>query len=101
MEYNKENVERPKHYAGSTSMECIDAMELMLGNEGMVAFYLGNAFKYLWRWEAKGGIESLKKAEWYLLRIDTDYASAEYYEKYMKLHSMLAIALEKVEGEKC
>jgi len=28
-----------------------------------------NAIKYLYRWKAKDGVESLKKARWYLDRL--------------------------------
>ena len=49
-------VERPQHYA-STSIECIDAMRETQGVE---------AFKYLWRHNAKNGDEDIKKASWYL-----------------------------------
>ena len=32
------------------------------------AYRLGNVLKYLWRHREKGGVESLRKAQWYLQR---------------------------------
>lgn len=55
-------VNHPAHYAGA-KWESIDVIEA-LGNQ----FRLGNALKYLFRHEKKGGIEDLKKARWYLER---------------------------------
>ena len=63
-----DNVYHPAHYEGSTSIECIDAIELAFGQEGTVFFCLCNAFKYLWRHRHKGGREDLDKAGWYLDR---------------------------------
>lgn len=61
-----DNVNHPAHYADSCSLECIQVMRLMLGNEAVVHFCLCNAFKYLWRYKHKNGDEDLRKAEWYL-----------------------------------
>lgn len=57
-------METPDHYKNQT-YECIDVMQAVgLTND----FYLGNAFKYLWRSQNhKDGIESnVKKARHYL-----------------------------------
>ena len=58
-------VERPQHYT-STSIECIDAMRETQGVEATKQFCICNAFKYLWRHNAKNGDEDIKKASWYL-----------------------------------
>ena len=58
-------VERPQHYT-STSIECIDAMMETQGVEATKQFCICNAFKYLWRHNAKNGDEDIKKASWYL-----------------------------------
>lgn len=63
-----DNVNSPAHYSGSCSMECIDVMNAVFGDETVAAFCLCNAFKYLWRFKAKNGEEDVKKAEWYLNR---------------------------------
>lgn len=73
-EWNKEtdkvdNVNHPHHYEGSTSLECIECMTLLFGESAVISFCLCNAFKYMWRYKNKNGVEDLKKAKWYL-----DYA---------------------------
>lgn len=55
-------VTKPAHYAGHTGIECKAAMESMLGTDAYTAYMQGCAFKYLWRWRDKNGIEDLKKA---------------------------------------
>ena len=60
-------VNNPSHYAAECSLECIDVMEVVLGDEGLFYFCVGNAFKYLWRYKNKGELEEdLQKAKWYL-----------------------------------
>ncbi len=55
-------VTKPAHYAGHTGIECKTAMESMLGTDAYTAYMQGCAFKYLWRWRDKNGLEDLKKA---------------------------------------
>lgn len=55
-------VTKPAHYAGHTGIECKAAMESMLGTDAYTAYMQGCAFKYLWRWRDKNGVEDLKKA---------------------------------------
>ena len=59
----------PNHYKSQTSLECIEAMELVFGQDVGI-FCLLNAWKYIWRWKNKNGEEDLKKAAWYLSHID-------------------------------
>jgi len=68
-------VDQPEHYA-SASIECIDAMAAMV--EGSTSdlptdlhdgYCWQNAFKYLWRWKNKNGIEDLRKCRFYLDRL--------------------------------
>jgi hypothetical protein len=61
-----DNVNNPPHYNNSPThrecgrrIECIDITRYM-------NFDLGNAVKYIWRYQDKNGIEDLKKARWYL-----------------------------------
>jgi hypothetical protein len=61
-------VDRPRHYA-SGNIECIDAIEAQLSNEEFRGYLKGNIIKYLWREKHKGGVESLKKAQWYLNKL--------------------------------
>jgi hypothetical protein len=62
----KDMVNHPPHYTSKAvcdkcncPIECIDITRHM-------SFNLGNAVKYLWRWQSKGGLEDLRKARWYL-----------------------------------
>lgn len=61
-------INKPAHY-NQGSIECIDAMQIVLTPEEYRGFLKGNAIKYLWREENKGGIEDLRKAKWYLDRL--------------------------------
>lgn len=55
-------VNHPAHYIQHPSgVECIQITEHM-------NFCLGNALKYIWRSDLKGGTEDLQKAKWYLER---------------------------------
>jgi hypothetical protein len=62
------NVEHPSHY-NQGGIECIDAIESAVCNlNGIDAYLVGNAIKYIWRHREKGGVESLEKAIWHLER---------------------------------
>ena len=61
----KDNI-NPDHYKSSTSLECIEAMEIVFGKEAVYNFCMCNAWKYIWRWKNKNGSEDLDKASWYL-----------------------------------
>jgi hypothetical protein len=59
---NHDPVNSPAHYTSHPSgIECIEVTEHM-------NFCIGNAVKYLWRADLKGGTEDLKKAKWYIER---------------------------------
>ncbi len=64
-----DNVNHPKHYEGSTSLECIEAMQIAFGVDAVIDFCKCNAFKYLWRYKNKNGKEDLEKAKWYCERV--------------------------------
>ena len=61
-----DNVNHPKHYDGN--IQCIDAMQEVLGKNGTIGFCVGNAFKYIWRCRKKHEtpIEDLQKCRWYI-----------------------------------
>ena len=62
----KDVVNHPPHY-NKGKVECIDAIESAVSDlHGIEAVCTANAIKYLYRWKAKDGLESLKKARWYL-----------------------------------
>lgn len=80
-----ESVESPPHYRGDGDIECMDAMRSMFFPMDMPpieSWWWGCAFKYLWRWPLKNGIEDLYKC-----RKCIDYLiaeaeiSASYYEQ--------------------
>ena len=78
IEAAKDAVSHPSHYT-SGGIECKDAMAAMMGtsyclqpcanwneakNLAPIAFYWwGCAFKYLWRWIRKNGIQDLEKCK--------------------------------------
>lgn len=70
-------VKAPAHYAGDGEVSCMRAMESMHAGWGVpamakfmsrpgachsVAYLVTCAFKYLWRWPLKGGLQDLEKA---------------------------------------
>lgn len=58
-------VNHPPHYTEG-GIECIEAIEAQLTAEEYRGYLKGNCVKYLWRERHKGGVESLKKAQWYM-----------------------------------
>lgn len=70
-----DDVKRPFHYEGDGLITCMDAMESMMyatDIKAHIAYWWGCAFKYLWRWPNKNGVEDLKKARQcidYLIKI--------------------------------
>jgi hypothetical protein len=61
-------VNSPQYYA-SGAIECVEAIEASMSSEAFKGFLKGNVQKYVWRYEGKGGVESLQKAQWYLNRL--------------------------------
>lgn len=87
-EQNKQDNINPDYYKDRTSIECIDNMRLIFGNQRVTDYCIVNAYKYLSRYKYKNGYEDLKKAKWYLdeaevlkLTIETDFD----YEVFDKL----------------
>ena len=64
----QDNVNHPSHYS-SGEVECIDAIQSSMTHEAFCGYLKGNVQKYMWRYENKGGTESLKKAQWYLNKL--------------------------------
>ena len=66
----------PSHYKQG-KVECIDALESATVNKtGLEAVCVANVIKYLWRYEAKNGLEDVRKAQWYLAKL-IDYLEAK------------------------
>lgn len=63
-----DKVNQPSHYAKG-GVECIDAIESSMPKDAFLGYLKGNIQKYIWRYECKGGLESLLKAQWYLNRL--------------------------------
>lgn len=72
----------PRHYMGDGVIECEPAMRSMVHGSlvpPFVAYWWGCAFKYLWRWKHKNGLEDLEKCIDCIERLKEDargYASA-------------------------
>lgn len=61
-----ESVNHPTHYGGEDSPhEVIKVLRAWLTPQEYAGFLKGNAIKYLARHRDKGGLEDLRKAEWY------------------------------------
>lgn len=60
-----DNVNHPTHYT-SGGIECIDAIRASMSIEEFRGYLKGCAMKYLWRYQMKGGLEDLEKANVYL-----------------------------------
>jgi hypothetical protein len=59
----------PSHYKQG-KVECIDALDAATTNKvGIEAVCVANIIKYLWRYETKGGIDDVRKAQWYLNKL--------------------------------
>lgn len=61
-------VNNPKHYTDSNGMDCIEAIDGML-DLNTAHYYRGAILKYIWRYDKKGGITDLEKAQWYLTEL--------------------------------
>lgn len=60
-------VNNPPHY-NQAGIECIDAI-LAATNHNKEGYLQGNILKYVWRYDYKGGLEDLQKAQWYLNKL--------------------------------
>lgn len=70
-----DNVNHPQHYKQG-DIECIDAIRAALTPEEFDGYCKGNIIKYIWRERMKGGVESQRKARWYLDRLITEEVRA-------------------------
>ncbi len=61
-------VNHPEHYQMRGGLEVIDIIRAVVAsvNDPYEAYSIGNILKYCCRYRKKGGVESLKKARWYL-----------------------------------
>lgn len=64
---DNEKVNHPSHYMTPGGLETIDVISAFTADlNGRMAFDIGNALKYICRFNKKNGAEDLKKAIWYL-----------------------------------
>lgn len=61
-------VNSPPHYRQG-DIECIDAIKAQLTPEEFRGYCKGNAAKYLWRCEHKGGKQDIEKSAWYISKL--------------------------------
>lgn len=60
----EDKVNFPKHY-NNGEVECIEAMFASSSLDEFLGYVKNSAFKYRWRYKDKGGVEDLKKAQFY------------------------------------
>ena len=68
-------VNHPRHYTAG-GIECIEAIKASMTAIEFAGYLKGNCMKYLWRYQNKGGQESLRKCEWYLKRLIAELTAA-------------------------
>lgn len=93
-----DNVNHPSHY-NNGSVECIDAMEAATVNKsGAEAICTSNVIKYLWRYEAKNGLEDVKKAQWYINRLIAELEGKPVAPEVECQHEWVAYGMSKDKG---
>jgi len=65
--FKEDLVNKPLHY-NVGGVECIDAI-MAATNQNKEGYLQGNVMKYIWRYNYKGGLQDLQKAEWYLKKL--------------------------------
>ena len=64
-----DEIREPRHYTQGP-IECIEAIDLMIGEESAIDYCRALAAKYLWRLPHKGeALEDAKKAQFYIERL--------------------------------
>ena len=71
-------VNAPAHYQSPNGVECIDAIKAAMTTEEFFGYLRGNCIKYIWRYRQKNGLEDLRKAEWYIRRLISDFELDPY-----------------------
>jgi len=71
-------VNHPGHYAKGGGIECVEAIKASMSSDAFKGYLKGNVMKYVWRYENKGKLEDLQKANVYmgwLIKEETDGSS--------------------------
>ena len=93
-----DNVNHPSHYTQG-GVECIDAITAATVNKtGIEAVCTANVIKYLWRYEAKNGLEDVKKAQWYLNRLIAELEGKPVAPEVECPHEWVAYGMSKDKG---
>ncbi len=71
-DYSEDLVNHPSHYTKG-DIECIDAIKASMDEKEFIGYLKGNALKYLWRYEDKGGVQDLFKCLWYLNKLISQF----------------------------
>lgn len=74
----KEAVDHPNHYGGDNVYETIKVLKAWLTPEQYEGFLIGNGIKYDSRYRHKGGLEDIKKSDWYKKELLKEYASGYF-----------------------
>ncbi len=69
-------INAPPHY-NQGDIECIDAIQAALSPEEFRGALRFNVLKYVWRCSHKGGIEDVRKATYYLKRLEKEMIRGE------------------------
>ena len=92
----------PDHYSKECSLECIEAMELIFGGKAVIDFCVCNAWKYIWRWKNKNGVEDLHKADWYVNKaneLNRNYVTTCYDGEISRMKSYISAEIDKWEAD--
>lgn len=90
-----DTVNHPTHYT-ECSLECIDVMLAVFGRRAVTDFCILNAFKYMWRYDHKNGLEDLQKAERYLAMATTfQMGDAEHEIRIIYMQEELKILMKR------
>jgi len=91
-----DTVNHPAHYT-ECSLECIDVMLAVFGRKAVTDFCILNAFKYMWRYEHKNGLEDLQKAERYLAMAGNfQMADKEQENRIINMKAVLEVLMRRV-----
>ena len=91
-----DSINHPAHYT-ECSLECIDVMLAVFGRRAVTDFCIVNAFKYMWRYEYKNGLEDLQKAERYLAMATTfQMGNKEQENRIINMKAELEILMRRV-----
>ncbi len=96
-------VNHPEHYKLNKEFEVIDIIDSHVDgiNDGREAVYSSHVLRYILRYRQKGGLESLKKAQWYLNRqIDYMEERQSTYGLYRRRYNEgVAEQMDKTKGD--